>query len=196
MKCFFALSKGVPIATFLDQEEQERISVIEKISVLLQELGISFQEVTRIRRNWRHSASLHTVEAASERLGAGEIDRKTFLQMAFGVKCEHGRQKSQCVDCGGAGICEHGIRRYICVDCGGAGICEHGRQKSKCKECGGSAMCEHGRQKHQCRDCGGSGICEHERQRFFCKDCGGKGICEHNKRKYSCKDCLGPGSKK
>ena len=33
INCFLALSKGVPIAAILDEEEQERISVIEKISL-------------------------------------------------------------------------------------------------------------------------------------------------------------------
>ena len=39
-------------------------------------------------------------------------------------KCEHGKQKSQC------------------KECGGSSICEHGKQKSRCKECGGSALCK------------------------------------------------------
>ena len=33
--------------------------------------------------------------------------------------------------------CEHGRRRSVCKECGGSGICEHGRQRSQCKECGG-----------------------------------------------------------
>ncbi len=51
--------------------------------------------------------------------------------------CEHGRQKSECKDCGGSGICEHGRQRSQCKDCGGSGICEHGQIRSKCKDCGG-----------------------------------------------------------
>lgn len=42
-------------------------------------------------------------------------------------KCEHGRQKSYCKECGGSGICEHGRLRYRCKGCVGSGICEHGR---------------------------------------------------------------------
>ena len=72
-------------------------------------------------------------------------------------KCEHGRQRSRCKDCGGSGICEHGRVRSKCKDCGGSSICEHGRQRSTCKDCGGSGICEHGRQRSQCKDCGGSG---------------------------------------
>ena len=48
--------------------------------------------------------------------------------------CEHGRQRSQCKECGGASICEHGRRRSQCKECGGASICEHGRRRSRCKE--------------------------------------------------------------
>jgi hypothetical protein len=36
-------------------------------------------------------------------------------------KCEHGRQKSQCKDCRGAGICEHDRQKRLCKDCGGSG---------------------------------------------------------------------------
>ncbi len=106
-------------------------------------------------------------------------------------KCEHGRQKSKCKDCGGASICEHGRQKYQCKDCGGASICEHGRFKSHCKDCGGSAICEHGRFKSQCKDCGGSAICEHGRFKSKCKDCGGSAICEHGRQKSQCKDCGG-----
>ena len=31
--------------------------------------------------------------------------------------------------------CEHGRQRSQCKECGGASICEHGRQRSQCKEC-------------------------------------------------------------
>ena len=34
--------------------------------------------------------------------------------------------------------CEHGKVKCLCIDCGGSGLCkEHGRVKSTCKECGG-----------------------------------------------------------
>ena len=52
-------------------------------------------------------------------------------------KCEHGRQRSRCKDCGGSGICEHGRERRGCKDCGGGSICEHGRRRTQCKDCGG-----------------------------------------------------------
>ena len=53
--------------------------------------------------------------------------------------CQHGRQRSQCKECGGASICQHGRQRSECKECGGASICQHGRQRSQCKECGGAA---------------------------------------------------------
>ena len=71
------------------------------------------------------------------------------------IKCEHGRQRHRCKDCGGASICEHGRHRYRCKDCGGVGICEHGQYRNLCKECGGASICEHGRRRSQCKECGG-----------------------------------------
>ena len=47
--------------------------------------------------------------------------------------------------------CEHGRSKYRCKDCGTC-RCEHGRAKNQCKDCG-TGRCEHGRQKHQCKDC-------------------------------------------
>ena len=57
-------------------------------------------------------------------------------------KCEHGRERSLCKECGGSGLCEHGRRRSACKDCGHSSFCEHGRRRSICKECGGSGLCE------------------------------------------------------
>ena len=106
-------------------------------------------------------------------------------------KCEHGRRKSECKECGGSQICEHGRRKTQCKECCGSSICEHDRQKSRCKECGGSQICEHGRIKTQCKECGGSQICEHNRIKSHCKECGGSSICEHGKQKTKCKECGG-----
>jgi hypothetical protein len=105
-------------------------------------------------------------------------------------KCEHGRRRDRCKECGGASICEHGRLRSDCKECGGASICEHGRQRSKCKDCGGASICEHGRRRSRCKDCGGASFCEHGRLRSDCKECGGASICEHGRRRSRCKDCL------
>ncbi len=94
-------------------------------------------------------------------------------------KCEHGRQRSKCKECGGSEICEHGKRRSTCKDCGGASICEHGRQRSHCKECGGASICEHGRQRSKCKECGGASICEHGRERSKCIICRPKCGCQN-----------------
>ena len=51
------------------------------------------------------------------------------------LKCEHGKRKDKCVECGGAGICEHKRRKAQCVECGGTEICEHKRQRDHCKQC-------------------------------------------------------------
>ena len=111
---------------------------------------------------------------------------------SYRKKCEHGRERSRCIECGGSGLCEHGRERRRCKECGGSGLCKHGRQRSRCKDCGGSSgRCAHGRQASRCTDCGGSGFCEHGRQRYYCKECGGSSFCEHGRRHSRCKDCSG-----
>jgi hypothetical protein len=84
-------------------------------------------------------------------------------------KCEHGRQKDRCKECGGTSICVHGRQQQQCKHCGGSAICAHGRQKHRCKECGGTSICAHGRRKDRCRECGGSRICAHGRQKYSWK---------------------------
>jgi hypothetical protein len=106
-------------------------------------------------------------------------------------KCPHGKQKSQCVDCGGSGICVHKKQKRYCKDCKGSSICEHKKRKSQCKGCKGSNICEHGKQKSRCKECGGTALCEHERQKAHCVKCKGSSICEHGKRKSRCKICDG-----
>jgi hypothetical protein len=67
-------------------------------------------------------------------------------------KCDHGRRKRQCKDCG-TGYCKHGRQKGKCEDCG-TGHCEHGRQLGKCKDCGtGCYCCVHNRRKGLCKDC-------------------------------------------
>ena len=106
-------------------------------------------------------------------------------------KCEHGKRKEYCKECGGSAFCKHGKQKQICKKCGGSGICEHGKRKSRCKECGGSEFCEHGKNKYVCKECDGSGICEHGKNKSICKECGGSGICKHGKQKRFCKECDG-----
>jgi hypothetical protein len=124
-------------------------------------------------------------------------------------KCEHGKQKHQCVECMGSSICPHGKRKHVCVVCGGNGICHHGkkkhlcvtcegssicehkREKRQCVECRGSCICPHGKRKHVCVVCGGNGLCHHGREKNKCGACGGSAICEHGKQKYLCVKCGG-----
>ena len=50
------------------------------------------------------------------------------------VKCQHGKDKRLCKDCGGAGLClPHGKDKRLCKDCGGTGYCSHGKTKFFCK---------------------------------------------------------------
>jgi len=67
--------------------------------------------------------------------------------------CEHGRERSQCRDCGGGSICQHDRRRSDCKDCGGGSICPHDRHRSACRDCGGSQICQHDRQRSKCKEC-------------------------------------------
>ena len=106
-------------------------------------------------------------------------------------KCEHGKIKCRCKECGGSVFCEHGKEKYKCEECGGSSICEHGKIKCRCKKCGGSSICEHGKIKSECKECGGSQICEHYKIKCRCKECGGSAFCEHGKIKYRCKECGG-----
>jgi len=106
-------------------------------------------------------------------------------------KCEHGKQKATCKDCGGSAFCKHGKRKATCKECGGSAFCEHGKQKATCKNCGGSSICKHGKKKSQCKDCGGSSICQHGIQKTFCKKCGGSAFCERDREKRYCKNCGG-----
>jgi hypothetical protein len=108
-------------------------------------------------------------------------------------KCEHGKRRSRCKDCGGGSICEHDKIRSSCKDCGGSEICEHDKRRSTCKDCGGSEICEHDKIRSRCKECEGGSICEHDKIRSTCKDCGGGGICEHDKIRSRCKDCGGGG---
>lgn len=51
-------------------------------------------------------------------------------------KCEHGKQKYQCIDCDGDGICEHQRKRNQCFSCGGNQLCIHGKRRCHCRYCG------------------------------------------------------------
>lgn len=64
-------------------------------------------------------------------------------------KCQHGKRKSRCIDCGGSAICQHGSRKDNCKLCG----CQHGKRKSRCIDCGGSAICQHDKRKDNCKLC-------------------------------------------
>ncbi len=127
-----------------------------------------------------------------DNLNLVEIFEKTVKKKYVPKKCEHGKRKSRCVECGGSEICEHGKRKSRCTDCGnGSELCEHKRIRTVCIECRGSQICEHQKIRTRCIDCKGSQICEHKKLRALCVDCDGSQICEHKIPKYRCKDCKG-----
>jgi hypothetical protein len=68
--------------------------------------------------------------------------------------------------------CEHGKRKCFCKECGGNQFCTHNKRKDYCKECGGSQICKHNKRKDMCKECAGSQFCEHTRLKCDCKVCG------------------------
>lgn len=107
-------------------------------------------------------------------------------------KCEHGKQKHRCRDCGGSSFCEHNKRKTYCETCGGSELCIHKKRKARCRECNGTEFCIHKKSKYICRECSdGSAYCEHKKIKRLCKECGGNAYCEHKKRKYLCLECDG-----
>ena len=88
--------------------------------------------------------------------------------------------------------CEHGKRKSRCVECGGSEICQHKKVKNDCIECKGSSICEHERRRRYCNDCNGCLMCVHKCDRSRCVKCKGSGICQHNKSKSVCKLCSNP----
>ena len=67
--------------------------------------------------------------------------------------------------------CEHGRLKYYCKECGGSQICDHNKRKEECKVCVGSQICEHNKRKKNCKDCKGSQICEHNKHKSACRKC-------------------------
>jgi hypothetical protein len=103
-------------------------------------------------------------------------------------RCEHGRSKYECRDCGGSAFCMHDKRKTICHECGGSSLCKHQRVRTKCKDCKGVGICKHNRRKEICQDCRGKQICSHDKQRWRCKDC--KTATQISQLSIFCKVCL------
>ena len=69
-------------------------------------------------------------------------------------KCEHGKQKCRCKECGGKSICPHGRRNIECSLCENSSqICIHKKIKNRCLLCDGSYICDHKKRKDSCREC-------------------------------------------
>lgn len=108
-------------------------------------------------------------------------------------KCEHGKRRNVCKECGGVSLCKHDREKQTCKKCGGKSICEHGNRKQNCKDCKGVSLCEHNLQKYRCKDCNGSSICIHGKVKDKCREgCGGQSYCKHNiLKRYCSKGCGG-----
>lgn len=106
-------------------------------------------------------------------------------------KCEHGKYKFQCVQCGGSQICIHNKVKSICKECKGSAICIHNRIKQHCNDCIGVSICEHDKRRSRCVQCKGGSICIHNKLKSRCIQCGGNDLCEHNVKKEYCIKCEG-----
>ena len=178
----------------MENEKNDAVATSRHFVFVVVDSPSAFLEHASTMTGQRAKVVLGRSVAKSERTkGERYLDNKGQIAIwnGKGWRCEHGRVRSTCKECGGSQICEHGRRRSQCKECGGGSICEHGRVRRQCKECGGASICEHGRQRSQCKDCGGSQICEHGRVRSVCKECGGSQICEHGRQRSQCKECGG-----
>ena len=65
-----------------------------------------------------------SIAKAARIKGGKYLDTKGRVSIWDGkkLKCEHGRERSRCKDCGQTGICVHGRKKSICKPCGGASI--------------------------------------------------------------------------
>ena len=104
-------------------------------------------------------------------------------------KCEHGKRKRNCVECGGSSICIHKKRKSRCVECGGKEICEHNCKKNRCYECKGSSICVHNKRRERCHDCKHQLLCIHNNSKATCITCKQERTCEHNKTRDKCNVC-------
>ena len=75
------------------------------------------------------------------------------------ARCQQGRQKSRCKECGGSSICNHGKLKQLCAQCDGSSLCSHLKRKWICRECKGSSPCIHGRRKTKGKICTRPNLC-------------------------------------
>jgi len=137
-------------------------------------------------RGWRNQATEFEVYKGTRRATCILCKEKRHK-----LKCEHNRERSKCIECGGVSICEHQRVKTQCVECHGGSVCLHQRIRSKCIECGGGSICLHKRERSKCIECHGGSVCLHQRIRSQCVECGGGSICLHQRIRACCKDCQG-----
>ena len=129
-----------------------------------------------------------------EQLFIDALKPKLNKHNAYGNKCEHNKQQSNCKICKGTNICKHNKQRTACIECHGASICKHNKHRGGCQECHGASICVHDKIRSVCKICGGGSICEHNRHRYDCKECGNPikktiqhmiNSSKHNDQKYN-----------
>ncbi len=104
-------------------------------------------------------------------------------------KCEHGKQKYLCKECGGSQLCSHDKIKTRCKLCKGKYLCEHNIYKYYCKLCKGNGICIHNNYKDRCITCNYDKKCSHNKIKSLCVLCNTKLKCEHNNIKYKCNIC-------
>ena len=107
--------------------------------------------------------------------------------------CPHGRQRYDCVDCGGPGICEHHRRKRHYEECvvtlGTA--CPHGRVKIYCAVCKPVTVCPCGVVKTRFSSCMAKSNCVHGVRKWMCKPCSPHLVCAHGEFHRECVSCRG-----
>ena len=87
--------QGIPVNETLHQEALKKRTDMLKIIEIVEDLRFRLEEVKAVRNNWMYSADLKKVVYAKILLEDGEIERGTFLHLAFGYGCKHKKQKTK-----------------------------------------------------------------------------------------------------
>lgn len=108
-------------------KEMDIVFVIEEEEKAREEQSIVMKEPSS-------SATALVIPANLDNEHLRDINEEPVFKKTKGYnRCEHGRQKSYCKECGGSRICPHNRQKATCKECGGSQICEHKRIKGRCR---------------------------------------------------------------
>ena len=88
---------------YFDREESEALEYQARTTALIN--AVVAKDKKEREATKRKAAEEKRKEAAAKRQAGAPAAKR---QAGVKFKCAHGRQRSQCKDCGGSGICEHG----------------------------------------------------------------------------------------